>query len=50
LEIAQRTKQNPENAKIPLVALSGRTERELAVKSLEAGAAYLIKRADIQNW
>lgn len=50
LEIAKTIKQNPETAKIPLVALSGGSERELAVKALEAGmAAYLIKPADTQE-
>lgn len=50
LEIAKRIKQNPGTAKIPLVGLSGCTERELAVKSLEVGmAAYLTKPADTQD-
>jgi CheY-like chemotaxis protein len=50
LEIAKRIKQNPGTAKIPLVELSGCTERELAVKSLEVRmAAYLTKPADTQE-
>jgi two-component system phosphate regulon response regulator PhoB len=50
LEIAKRIKQNPGTAEIPLVGLSGCTERELAVKSLEVGmAAYLTKPADTQE-
>jgi two-component system phosphate regulon response regulator PhoB len=50
LEIAKRIKQNPGTAKIPLVGLSGCTQRELAVKSLEVGmAAYLAKPADTQD-
>ena len=50
LEIAKRIKQNPGTAKIPLVGLSGCTQRELAVKSLEVGmAAYLTKPADTQD-
>ena len=44
LEIAKVIKQNPRTAEIPLVALSGHTERYIASKALEAGmAAYLIK-------
>jgi two-component system, cell cycle response regulator DivK len=44
LEIARAMKQNPRTAEIPLVALSGHTEREIASKALEAGiAAYLVK-------
>ena len=50
LEVAKRIKQNPETAKIPLVALSGCTERELALKTLESGmAAYLTKPAATQE-
>src|SRR5687768_11054714 len=50
LEIAKTIKQNPETASIPIVALSGCTERELAVKSFEVGmAAYLTKPADTQD-
>jgi CheY-like chemotaxis protein len=44
LEIARVIKQNPRTAEIPLVALSGHSEREIAPKVLEAGmAAYLMK-------
>jgi CheY-like chemotaxis protein len=44
LEIAQAIKRNPRTAEIPLVALSGHTERHIASKALEAGmAAYLMK-------
>jgi CheY-like chemotaxis protein len=50
LEVAKRIKQNPETAKIPLVALSGRSERELVLKTLESGmAAYLTKPAATQE-
>ena len=49
-EIAKKIKQNPETANIPLVALSGCSERELAVKTLESGmAAYLTKPAATQE-
>ena len=44
LEIAKVIKQNPRSAEIPLVGLSGHTERRIASKALEAGmTAYLIK-------
>ncbi len=50
LEIAKAIKQNPRTAEIPLVALSGHSEREMAAKALEAGmAAYLIKPTDSQE-
>jgi DNA-binding response OmpR family regulator len=50
LEIAMKIKENPETAKIPLVALSGCSERELAVKTLGSGmAAYLTKPAATQE-
>ena len=47
LEIAKAIKQNPRTAEIPLVALSGHSEPEIAAKALEAGmTAYLIKPID----
>jgi CheY-like chemotaxis protein len=50
LEIAKSLKQNPRTAEIPLVAISGHTEREMAAKALQAGmAAYLVKPIDTQE-
>jgi two-component system cell cycle response regulator DivK len=50
LEIAKGIKQNPRTAEIPLIALSGHSEREIAPKALEAGmAAYLMKPIDTQK-
>jgi two-component system, cell cycle response regulator DivK len=50
LEIARAIKQNPRTAEIPLVALSGHSEQELAPKALEAGmTAYLMKPIDPQR-
>jgi two-component system, cell cycle response regulator DivK len=50
LEIAKGIKQNPRTAEIPLIALSGHSEREIAPKALEAGmAAYLMKPVDTQK-
>jgi two-component system, cell cycle response regulator DivK len=50
LEIAKAIKENPRTAEIPLVALSGHTEREMAAKALQAGmAAYLVKPIHTQE-
>jgi two-component system, cell cycle response regulator DivK len=50
LEIARAIKQNSRTAEIPLVALSGHSEQELAPKALEAGmAAYLVKPINTQR-
>ena len=50
LEVAKKIKQNPKTAQIPLIALSGSSEREIACKALEAGmTAYLMKPADTQQ-
>jgi CheY-like chemotaxis protein len=50
LEMAKAIKQNPRTAEIPLVAVSGHSEREMAAKALEAGmAAYLLKPIDTRE-
>jgi CheY-like chemotaxis protein len=50
LEVAKKIKQNPKTAQIPLIALSGYSEREIGAKALEAGmTAYLMKPADTQQ-
>jgi CheY-like chemotaxis protein len=50
LEIARAIKQNPRTAEIPLVGLSGHTEREMAAEALKAGmAAYLVKPINTQE-
>ncbi len=50
LEMAKAIKQNPPTAEIPLVALSGHTEREIAPKALEAGmATYLMKPIETEE-
>jgi two-component system, cell cycle response regulator DivK len=50
LEIARAIKENPRTAEIPLVALSGHSERKIAPKALEAGmTAYLMKPIDTQK-
>jgi CheY-like chemotaxis protein len=50
LEVAKAIKQNPRTAEIPLVALSGHSEQDLAPKALEAGlTAYLMKPIDTQR-
>jgi two-component system, cell cycle response regulator DivK len=50
IEIARVIKQNPRTAEIPLIALSGYSEREIAPKALEAGmAAYLTKPVETEQ-
>ena len=50
LEIAKVIKQNPRTAEIPLVGLSGYSEREIAPRALEAGmAAYLTKPIETET-
>jgi two-component system cell cycle response regulator DivK len=50
LEVAKAIKHNPRTAEIPLVALSGHSEQQLAPKALEAGlTAYLMKPIDTQR-
>jgi two-component system cell cycle response regulator DivK len=50
LEIAKAIKQNPRTSEIPLVALSGHSQREIAPKALQAGmAAYLMKSIDSEE-
>jgi CheY-like chemotaxis protein len=50
LEIARAIKINPQTADIPLVALSGCGERDIALQALRAGVAeYLMKPVDIQR-
>lgn len=50
LEIARAIKDNPRTAEIPLVAVSGYSEEELAAKALEAGmTAYLMKPIERQR-
>ena len=50
LEIARTIKQNPETTQIPLVALSGYSEREIESKALEAGMAeYLLKPTETKR-
>src|SRR3954471_21686508 len=50
LEIARTIKQNPQTTQIPLVALSGYSEREIESKALEAGMAeYLLKPTETKR-
>lgn len=50
LDIARTIKRNPETAEIPLVALSGYSERNVAGKALEAGMSeYLLKPTDTEQ-
>ena len=50
LEIARTIKQNPETTQIPLVALSGYSEREIESKAFEAGMAeYLVKPTETKR-
>ena len=50
LEIARTIKQNPETTQIPLVALSGYSEREIESEALEAGMAeYLLKPTETKR-
>ena len=50
LEIARTIKQNPQTTQIPLVALSGYSEREIENKALEAGMAeYLLKPTETKR-
>ena len=50
LEIATVIKNNPQTTHIPLIALSGCSERDMALQALRAGVAeYLMKPVDIQR-